>query len=113
MHVLYDPCVAKVHAKQVAHPAEAFSDVVGTFPGLVQKYTCPNTQGMGRMLVPVSSGNARALPFYRLSDKGGNLIGCHVHQRCFLSAIAANGHIVRLLQSLGSEDHPRCAFDWA
>ena len=111
MHVLYDPCVAEVHAKQAAHPAEAFSDVAGTFLSLVQKYTCPDAQGMGGILVPVGSGNGRAFSFYRLSDKGGNSIGGYVHQRCFLCAITANWHTVGLLQSSCPENHPRCTFD--
>ena len=113
VHVLYDLCVLEVNAKRVTHPAEAFSDVVVTFPSLVQKYTCPDAQGMGRILVLVGSGNAGVFSFYHLSDKGGNLIGGYVHQRCFLCAITANGHTVGLLQSSCPENHPRCAFDWA
>ena len=113
VHVLYALCVVEVHAKQVAHSAEAFSDVVGTFPSLVQKYTCPDEQGMGGILVLVGSGNAGALSFYHLSDRGGNLIGGYVHQRCFLRAITANGHTVWLLQPSCPENHPHCAFDWA
>ncbi len=111
VHVLYDPCVVEVHAKRVAHPMEAFSDVVGTFPSLVQKYTCSDAQGMGGILVPVGSGNAGPFSFYRLSDKGGNSIGSYVHQRCFLREITANGHTVGLHQSSCPENHPHCAFD--
>ncbi len=79
VNVLYDLCVVEVHVERVSHPVEVFSGVVGAFSRLVQKYTCPNTQEMGGIPIPVSSGNARLFLFNRFSDEGGYSVGCHVH----------------------------------
>jgi hypothetical protein len=94
VYVLDDSCVTEIHAKRVSHPVEAFSDIVGAFSGFIQEHTCPNSQGMGRILVPVSGGDAVLFLLYRFSDEGSYPAG---HQGCFLSAVASNGHAIRLL----------------
>ena len=97
--------------KRVSHPAKAFFDVAGAFAHFIQEYACQNLQQMGRILVPVSSGDAELFLLYCFSDEGSYPAGRYVHQGCFLSAVASNGHAVRLLQSPGLEDHPPRAFD--
>ena len=63
VHVLNDLCVAEVCVERVSHPVEVFSDIVGVSSLFIQEGTCPNLQGMGGILVPVSSGNARLFLF--------------------------------------------------